>query len=74
MNKQVNGKQCIITWYVDDFKILHVYGKIVEDTINIIDARYSKMAVTKSKKHIYVGIYILTLLETGRRSYNKGNT
>ena len=42
--------------------------------MNIIEARYGKMTATNGKKHIYVGIYILTLLEMGRRSYNRGNT
>ena len=30
-NKMVNGKQCILVWYVDDKKVSHMESKVVED-------------------------------------------
>ena len=35
-NKVANGKQCTITWYVDDFKISHMERAIVDDVIKAI--------------------------------------
>ena len=57
-NKRVNGKPCTITWYVNDLKISHVHGKVVENTINIIELRYGTMTVTRGKTHTYLSIYI----------------
>jgi Reverse transcriptase (RNA-dependent DNA polymerase). len=32
-NAEINGKQCTITWYVDDTKISHVDPRVVDDII-----------------------------------------
>ena len=35
-NKMIDGKQCTITWYVDDVKVSHVDETVVSDIITYI--------------------------------------
>ena len=39
-NKMVNGKQCTITWYVDDLKVSHVDPKVVDDMVNKLNDKF----------------------------------
>ena len=55
-NKFINGKQCTITWYVDDTKISHVDSKVVTSSIEKIEAKFGKMAVTRGDKHVLLGM------------------
>ena len=55
-NKFINGKQCTITWYVDDTKISHVDSKVVTSSIEKIEAKFGKMAVTRGDKHVLHGM------------------
>lgn len=43
-NKMINGKQCTMLWYVDDLKISHIEGGVVEEIINLLNKRYRKEA------------------------------
>ena len=36
-NKEINGKQCTIVWYVDDMKVSHMEIEIVRDTLKLIN-------------------------------------
>jgi len=57
-NKVVNGKQCTITWYVDDLKISHVERAVVDDVIREIESHFGKMSVTHGNKHAYLGMEV----------------
>ncbi len=47
-NKMDNGKQCTISWYVDDNKISHdADPKVVEGIIEKIESKFGKMTVTQ---------------------------
>ena len=54
----VNGKQCTITWYVDDTKISHVKSAVVASIINEIEKRFDKMTVTQGREHTFLGMKI----------------
>jgi len=55
-NMMVNGKQCTITWYVDDTKISHEAPNVVSWVIEEIEQRFGKMTVDRGKKHTFVGM------------------
>ena len=55
-NKNINGKQCTICWYVDDTKISHIDPKVVDEVIAAIEGRFGKMTVTRGKVHNFVGM------------------
>ena len=57
-NKDINGHQCTICWYVDDTKISHVDSKVVDTIIENIEAKVGKMTVTRGNKHTFVGVDI----------------
>ena len=45
-NKNINGKQCTICWYVDDTKISHIDPKVVDNVLGLIESRFGKMTVS----------------------------
>ena len=55
-NRNFNGKQCTICWYVDDTKISHVDKTVVDWVINKIESKVGKMTVTRGCKHTFVGV------------------
>ena len=57
-NKMDQGKQCTITWYVDDNKISHVNENVVEEVVTKIEEKFGKMAVTRGNKHVFLGMEI----------------
>lgn len=57
-NKDVDGDQCTIAWYVDDNKISHKDTKVVDEVIAAIEKKHGKMTVKRGKKHVFVGIGI----------------
>ena len=57
-NKIMNGKQCTITWYIDDLKISHVDHQVVTNIISMIDSEYGTMTITRGSKDTYIGIDI----------------
>jgi hypothetical protein len=63
-NKVTNGKQCTITWYVNDNKISHVDDKVVTQIIKTIEKKFEKMTVTRGKAHVFLGMHI-TFKEDG---------
>jgi hypothetical protein len=57
-NKEINGKQCTIVWYVDDTKISHVDPTVVSKVIEQIEERFGKMTVTRGREHVFLGMKI----------------
>lgn len=45
VNKIINGKQCTITWHVDDLKMSHSKEQVVRDVINELESIYGQMEV-----------------------------
>ena len=57
-NKVINGKQCTITWHVDDNKISHVDPDVASSVIKQIEKKFGKMRVTRGNKHFFLGMNI----------------
>ena len=55
-NKDVDGSQCTICWYVDDNKISHKDSTVVDDIIKRLEDRYGKMTTTRGKEHDFLGM------------------
>ncbi len=66
-NKIIDGKQCTITWYVDDNKISHADDNVVINIIETIEGRFGKMTVTRGKDHVFLGMNI-SFLDNGTAS------
>ena len=49
VNKVINGKQCTITWHVDDLKISHEDKRVVDDAIKKLESIHGKLSVTRGK-------------------------
>ena len=52
-NKLVNGKQCMIVWYVDDNKVSHVERKVIDELLSKIKSFFGDITVTRGKEHIF---------------------
>ena len=60
-NKHVNGKQCTITWHVDDLKISHVEEHVVRSVIQKIKeefGQHSDLSMHIGKRHDYLGMIL----------------
>ena len=57
-NKEINGKQCTIVWYVDDLKVSHVEEGVVKDVMSKISKRYKGLEAKISDEHTYLGMNI----------------
>ena len=57
-NKEINGKQCTIVWYVDDNKVSHVDPQVVTDVIDLMKSHFGELTVTRGKKHRFLGMNI----------------
>jgi hypothetical protein len=55
-NMTIDGHQCTIAWYVDDTKISHKSSSVVTQVIERIESKFGKMAVTRGKKHVFLGM------------------
>ena len=51
-NKIINGKQCTLTWYVDDNKVSHVEQTVVDEVIDKIEKRFPRITVTKGNESL----------------------
>jgi hypothetical protein len=58
-NKEINGEQCTIAWYVDDTKISHVDASVVTNIIEQIEQRFGKMTVKRGPEHVFLGMRIV---------------
>jgi hypothetical protein len=68
-NKEIDGKQCTIGWYVDDNKLSHVDPKVNDEIVRKIEERFGKMTVTRGKEHVFLGMKI-HFNENGTASIN----
>jgi hypothetical protein len=57
-NKDIEGSQCTIAWYVDDNKISHAKESVVTEVISKIEERFGKMTVTRGTEHVFLGMDI----------------
>ena len=57
-NKNVNGKQLTIVWYVDDLKISHVEEGVVRQTIKLLEKQFGKMTTKYGTRHEYLGMSV----------------
>ena len=57
-NKIIDGKQCTISWHVDDNKVSHADPNVVSNLIRESEKFFGTFAVTRGNKHRYVGINI----------------
>ncbi len=63
-NRQIQDKQCTICFHVDDCKILHVLGKVLDRIIgwlrrdfeSVFDDRSGKLKEHQGKAHTYLGM------------------
>jgi len=52
-NKLVNGKQCTVSWHVNDNKISHIDASVVTQIMEAIEKHFGKMTVVHGNKHIF---------------------
>jgi hypothetical protein len=57
-NKLINGKQCTITWHVDDNKLSHVDPKVVDLILNEVSKHFGDLVITRGKEHDLLGMKI----------------
>ena len=57
-NTKIRGKQCTIAWHVDDNKISHADKNVVTEIICELEKHFGSFAVTRGKKHSYLGMNI----------------
>ena len=55
-NKQIDGKQYTIIWYVDDIKVSHSDPNVVKDIMQRIDKRFEGLTYDISNNHNYLGM------------------
>ena len=55
-NKMIDGKQCMIAWWVDDNCLTHLSDKLLNRIIKRIKLKFPKMAVTRGDKHTFLGM------------------
>ena len=55
-NAMIDGKQCIIAWYVDDLKVSHMQKRVVMDILKKIETKFGGLKITTSKRHTYLGM------------------
>jgi KUP system potassium uptake protein len=57
-NKDIDGKQCTIVWYVDDNKLSHDDDKVVTRIIEDIRSDYGDLVISRGKEHTFLGMNI----------------
>ena len=57
-NKQINGRQCTVAWYVDDNKVSHMDSSVVTNILGLIESKFGKLSITRGKDHEYLGMNI----------------
>ena len=58
-NKTINGKQCTITWYVDDNKISHVDPKVVTTVLEAVKEHFGDLDISRGNEHDLLGMKII---------------
>ena len=58
-NKVINGKQCTLSWYVDDNRLSHVETKEVDEILEILRRHIGHLTIQQGKKSIYLWMNIM---------------
>mmetsp|Transcript_1239 Transcript_1239/g.1761 ORF Transcript_1239/g.1761 Transcript_1239/m.1761 type:complete len:161 (-) Transcript_1239:922-1404(-) len=58
-NQTIDGKQCTITWFVDDVKISHESSAVVTGIIKALEEEYGDLKATRGNKHSLLGMDIM---------------
>ena len=61
VNKEINGNQCTIVWWVDDLKISHKDSRIVDEVLKLLKSKYDAedigvMSPSRGKVHEFLGM------------------
>ena len=57
-NKDINGKQCTIDWYLYGNNFSHVEQDVIDDIINKVEGIFLGLTITKGNTHTFLGIKI----------------
>ena len=57
-NRNIQDKQCKISWYVDDNKVSYVDEKLNTKQIGTISEHFGNLKVSRGKKHKFLGMDI----------------
>ena len=57
-NKEIDGSQCTILWYVDDTKISHKDEKVVRNLIGALEEKFGEMTKSFGNSHEFLGMEI----------------
>ena len=57
-NKDIEGSQCTVAWYVNDLKISRKSMEVVERVVKEIEESFGEMSVNKGKEHVFVGMNV----------------
>ena len=55
-NKNINGKQCTVAWYVDDNKVSHIDSIVIDELLYIIKNHFVEIKIARGKKHTFLGM------------------
>ena len=76
-NKNINGKQCTVAWYVDDNKASHVDSRVIDDLLGTIKTHFVEIKITRGKneqgkKFLYLKVLraIYGCIESALQWYN----
>jgi hypothetical protein len=61
MNKVTEGTQCTVLWHVDDLKVSHIHGTVIEGVLRRLNDWYGQetpLTVTRGDIHEYLGMTI----------------
>ena len=57
-NKMINGKQCTISWYVDDNKLSHIETTVVDQILGVIKKHFGELTTSRGNEHSFLGMNI----------------
>ena len=58
VNKEINGKQCTIVWYVDRNKVSHEALHVVTNVIELAKKHFGDLTMARGKTYRFLGIDI----------------
>ena len=58
-NRFIGGKQCTITWYVDDNKISHVEKDVITKELEVITEHFGELDISRGDEHDLLGMHIV---------------
>jgi hypothetical protein len=55
-NKEIDGSQMTIVWHVDDLKISHKKGEVIEKEVKWLETIYGPLVGSRGNHHTYLGM------------------